>query len=74
MSVGKGWIDLNGTSVALKSPIDVLHLLQSVTHIAVGISKVGMDPEQTKTTQCVNEERTFPQLTATSMPIIASNC
>ena len=45
MGIGKGWVNLNGSGVALKGSIDVLHLLQCVPHVAVSISKVGVDPE-----------------------------
>ena len=43
VSVCKGWVDLNSPAVALHGTIDVLHLLQSVPHVAVCISKVGVD-------------------------------
>ncbi len=49
MGIGKGWVDLNGSGVALQRSTDILHLLESVPHVAVGISKVGVDPENTKT-------------------------
>lgn len=35
MSVSKGGIDLDGTSVALESSLDILHLLEGVAHVAV---------------------------------------
>ena len=44
MGVSKGWVDLNSSSVALHGAINILHLLQGVAHVAVGISKVGVDP------------------------------
>lgn len=43
MSISKGWVDLNGPTVALHGTIDVLHLFQSVAHVTVRISKVGVD-------------------------------
>ena len=48
MGIGKSWVDLYGSGVALQGSIDVLHLLQSVPHVAIGISKVGVDPENKK--------------------------
>ena len=48
MGIGKGRVDLDGSGIALKGSIDVLHLLQGVTHVAVCISKVGVDPERQK--------------------------
>ncbi len=44
MGVGEGWVDLDGSTVALHSTIDILHLLESVPHVTVGIGKVRMDP------------------------------
>ena len=39
----KGWVDLYGPRVALHGSRNVLHLLQSVTHVAVRICKVWVD-------------------------------
>lgn len=46
MGVGKGWIDLDSAGIALEGTGNVLQLLQSVPHVAVGISKVRVDPEE----------------------------
>ena len=65
MGIGKGWVDLNGSGVALQGSIDVLHLLQSVTHVAVGISEVRVDPaRQTKKYRlpCAHTEPIVPIL------------
>ena len=43
MGVGKGGVNLYRTGVALHCSVDVLHLLESVAHVAVGIGKVGVD-------------------------------
>lgn len=45
MSVSKGWVDLDGTSIALQSSLDILHLLQRIAHVGIGISKCGADPK-----------------------------
>lgn len=34
-------VNLNGTSVTLQGALNILHLLQSVSHVRVGISKGG---------------------------------
>ena len=47
VGVCKGWVDLDGPSVALHSPLHVLHLFQRVTHVTEGIGKVRVDTEQT---------------------------
>ena len=39
MGIGKGRINLDGARIALQSPINVLHLLECITHITVSISK-----------------------------------
>ena len=44
MGIGKGWVDLDGPSIALHSTTNVLHFFQSVTHITVCICKAWMDP------------------------------
>lgn len=43
MGISKGRVDLDGTSVALQRPLHVLHFLQRVAHVGVGISKCGAD-------------------------------
>lgn len=43
VSISEGWIDLDGTSVALQSSLDILHFLQSVSHVGIGISECGAD-------------------------------
>ena len=35
VSICEGWVDLDGTSVALEGALNVLHLLQCVAHITV---------------------------------------
>ena len=44
VGIGERRIDLNGSRVALKRTVDVLHLLQSVAHVAVSVSKRWLDP------------------------------
>ncbi len=46
VSVSKGRVDLDGPAVALHGTIDVLHLLQSVAHVAIRVSKVGVDSRE----------------------------
>ena len=41
--ISKGWVDLNGPSVALQSSLHILHLFESVAHVGVGIGKIGVD-------------------------------
>ena len=43
--IGEGGVDLNGPGVALQGSLDVLHLLQRVAHVGVGVSKRGADPK-----------------------------
>lgn len=43
VSISEGRVDLDGTSVALQRPLYILHLLQCVTHVGIGISKCGAD-------------------------------
>jgi hypothetical protein len=45
MCVSKGRINLDGSGVALQRALDVVHLLQSVAHVAVGVSKRGLKDE-----------------------------
>lgn len=45
MSVRETGIDLNGASVTLQRSLYVLHFLESVAHVAVGIGKCRLDPE-----------------------------
>lgn len=52
MGIGKGRIDLDGTSVALQRPLHILHFFQRVAHIRVGISKRGADPVEDTDRQC----------------------
>lgn len=35
VSICEGWVDLDGTSVALEGALNVLHLLQCVAHVTV---------------------------------------
>ena len=44
MGISKGRVYLDGSTVALHGTIHILHLLQSVAHVAVCVSKVGVDP------------------------------
>lgn len=48
MSISKGRVDLDGSAVTLHGTINVLHLLQSVAHVAIGVRKVGMDSANNK--------------------------
>jgi len=43
MGIGESWVDLNGPCIALQRSIDVLHLFQRVSHIAVSIGKRWLD-------------------------------
>ena len=74
VGVGKGGVNLNGTSVALECSIYVLHLLQCVPHVAVGISKVGMDPTERERER--EREMNFSVLSVDSLPnsINTSHC
>ena len=44
MGVGEGWVNLNRPRVALHRSVHVLHFLEGVPHVAVGVRKVGVDP------------------------------
>ncbi len=44
--VGKGWVDLDGSGVAVQGTLHILHLFESVTHVRVGIGKIGVDSTQ----------------------------
>ena len=48
VGIGKGRVYLYGSGIALQGTIDILHLLKSVAHVAIGISEVGVDPAKTK--------------------------
>ena len=43
MSIGKRRIDLNRSRVALHCSVNVLHLFECVSHVAVGVGKVWVD-------------------------------
>ena len=43
MSVGKRRIDLYRPRIALHRSVNVLHLFERVTHVAVGVGKVRVD-------------------------------
>ena len=43
--VGEGRVDLDGARVALQRRRDVLHLLQRVAHVAVGVSERRLDAD-----------------------------
>ena len=45
VSVRKRGIDLNGPGVALQRALNVVHLLQGVAHVAVGIGEGRLDPD-----------------------------
>ncbi len=45
MCVGERWIDLNGPGVALKRSLHVVHFLQRVSHVRVGVRKSRLDPD-----------------------------
>ena len=42
--VSEGGVDLNGARVALQRSLHILHLLQSVAHVGVGVRKRRADP------------------------------
>ena len=44
--IGKRRIDLNSPRVTLQRSVHILHLLQRVAHVAVGIGKRRLDPAQ----------------------------
>lgn len=46
VSVGEGWVDLDGTCIALQCALDVLHLLQGVAHVAVSVRKRRLDADR----------------------------
>lgn len=48
MGISKCWVYLDGSSVALESALDVLHLLKSIAHVAVSICKCRLDPIEMK--------------------------
>jgi hypothetical protein len=48
VSIGECWVDLDGSSVALESSLNVLHFLKSITHVAVSIGKRWLDPKKNK--------------------------
>lgn len=43
VSISKGRVNLDGTGVALQRSLYVLHFLQCITHVRVGISEGGTD-------------------------------
>ena len=43
MSISKGRVYLDSSGVTLEGTLDILHLLQGVTHIGVSIRKRGRD-------------------------------
>ena len=45
MGVGKCRVYLDGPGVALHGSIDVLHLLEGVAHVAVGVCEVWVDSD-----------------------------
>jgi hypothetical protein len=49
--ISKCWVDLDGSSVALESSLDVLHFLQSIAHVAVSICKCWLDSTKRKSHQ-----------------------
>ena len=46
MGVGEGGVDLDGARVALQRRLDVLHLLQRVAHVAVGVGEGRLDTDR----------------------------
>ena len=49
VSVSESRVDLDGSGVAADSPLDVLHLLQSVAHVGVSVCKCWVDSAKEKT-------------------------
>ena len=45
MGVSKGRVDLDGPRVALKRALDVVHFLEGVAHVGVGVGEGRLDPE-----------------------------
>lgn len=45
VSISKSRVDLDGTGVALQGSLYILHFLQCVAHVRVGISKCRADSE-----------------------------
>ncbi len=50
MGVGERGVDLNGARVALQGTLDVVHLLEGVAHVGVGVCEGGLDSEERRTT------------------------
>ena len=46
VGVGEGGVDLDGSGVALHGPLDVVHLLEGVAHVGVGVREGRLDPAQ----------------------------
>lgn len=46
MSISKCWIDLYRSGIALQCTLDILHLLQCVSHVGISISKCWTDSEK----------------------------
>lgn len=43
VGICKRRVNLNGTSVTLQGSLNILHLLQSVSHVRIGVSKGRTD-------------------------------
>ena len=44
VGIGKGGINLDGPRVALEGGVNILHFLQRVAHVAIGVGKRRLDP------------------------------
>ena len=46
MLTGEGRVDLDGAGVALEGALHVVHLLQGVAHVGIGVREGRLDPAQ----------------------------
>ena len=59
VGVGEGRVDLNSPGVALECALYVLHLLQCVPHVGVGISKGRRNPVGKESTLSLRQTTLF---------------
>lgn len=66
VGVCERWVDLDGAGVALQRSLHVLHLLQGVAHVGVGVGKRGTYPRERETPERAHlSKRTLKAYTAT---------
>jgi len=65
VGVCERWVDLDGAGVALQRSLHVLHLLQGVAHVGVGVGKCGTYPRAGNTREGASLKRTLKAYTAT---------